>query len=79
MLKHISQVSEKGQERFYRYVMFSCNHIGFFSDSVPDKYKPPKFTRPLQDITILEGTEARLECKVESTPRCDVEWYYFFL
>jgi hypothetical protein len=46
----------------------------FILETVPDNSKAPKFTRTLEDITIHEGTEARLECKVEGYPACNIEW-----
>ena len=46
----------------------------FFSDTVPENYKPPRFVLILENITILEGSSARLECKVEGHPKPSIEW-----
>lgn len=43
-------------------------------ETIPDNYKPPVFTRVLDDLTIMEGTKAVLECKVEGHPTPQVEW-----
>nr|XP_006823009.1 PREDICTED: striated muscle-specific serine/threonine-protein kinase-like [Saccoglossus kowalevskii] len=41
---------------------------------LPPEPSPPDFTTTLQDITIIEGNAATLECKVSGYPEPDVMW-----
>ena len=42
---------------------------------MPDGAVPPKFTKGLEDTTIVEGSSVRLEIKVKGLPEPEVEWY----
>ncbi|KAI6200221.1 Muscle M-line assembly protein unc-89 [Aphelenchoides besseyi] len=35
----------------------------------------PHFARPLQNLSINEGQQARLECEIKAVPDCQVIWY----
>ncbi|KAI6213933.1 hypothetical protein M3Y94_00209900 [Aphelenchoides besseyi] len=35
----------------------------------------PHFTRPLQNLSVNEGQQARLECEINAVPDCQVVWY----
>lgn len=44
-------------------------------ETIPDGQEPPQFLECLQDITIVEGSNARLDCKVQGQPKPDIEWW----
>ena len=35
----------------------------------------PKFTEELEDIEVLVGQPAKLQCRVEGDPKPDIEWF----
>jgi len=47
-----------------------CN----IAETIPDGSEPPRFIECLQDTTIVDGTTAKIECKVKGQPKPDVEW-----
>ncbi|CAG2187953.1 Myosin light chain kinase, smooth muscle,Myosin light chain kinase family member 4,Death-associated protein kinase 2,Myosin light chain kinase 3,Death-associated protein kinase 1,Death-associated protein kinase 3,Myosin light chain kinase 2, skeletal/cardiac muscle [Mytilus edulis] len=42
---------------------------------IPEGAVPPKFTKGLEDTTIVEGNSVRLEVQVKGFPEPEIEWY----
>lgn len=58
----------------------SLKSVGFFVLSLADmepefEGTTPRFTQKLQDVDVLPGKVARMECRVIGDPHPDVRWY----
>lgn len=61
-------------------IAISLKSVGFFVLSLADmepefEGTTPRFTQKLQDVDVLTGKVARMECRVIGDPHPDVRWY----
>ena len=61
-------------------IAISLKSVGFFVLSLADmepefEGTTPRFTQKLQDVDVLPGKGARMECRVIGDPHPDVRWY----
>ncbi len=57
---------------------WNCWHQSSISEHYLDKYaqySKPSFTLRLRDILIVEGSAARLDCKISGVPDPDIRWF----
>ena len=47
----------------------------FFFAAKKSKGKVPEFTQPLRTVEVVEGSPAKLVCKVKGTPEPNIEWF----
>lgn len=57
------------------HIFLYCIYNFIISEIIPEGAVPPKFTKGLEDTTIVEGNSVRLEVQVKGFPEPEIEWY----
>ena len=60
--------------RFHKFVIFYFIILEHYMDKYA-QYSKPNFTLRLRDILIVEGSAARLDCKISGVPDPDIRWF----
>ena len=70
------------QKRFVEFLTFQFLYCSIYLIFIPEhymdkyaQYSKPNFTLRLRDILIVEGSAARLDCKISGLPDPDIRWF----